>query len=66
MPDNRLAYECECGKLWSMTAADADIPKKLKCKCGRTIVVENRFIYSTKKVADAASASLSHRPIGKL
>ena len=50
MADNQVAYQCECGKHWSMTAADAGIPKKLKCKCGRTIVVENGFIYSTKIV----------------
>ena len=48
MPDNQLAYECECGKHWSMTAAEADISKKLKCKCGRTIVIQNGLVYSTK------------------
>jgi hypothetical protein len=54
MPDNQVAYQCECGKRWSMTAEDATINKTMKCKCGRTIVVHNGFIYSTKKVADKA------------
>ena len=55
MPDNRVAYQCECGKHWSMAPAGADINKKLKCKCGRTIVVQDGFIYSTEKVGDKAS-----------
>ena len=52
MPDNRVSYQCECGKHWSMAPEGADISKKLKCKCGRTIVVQNGFIYSTKLAAD--------------
>jgi hypothetical protein len=35
-----------------MAPEGADISKKLKCKCGRTIVVQNGFIYSTKLAAD--------------
>jgi hypothetical protein len=55
MPDNQVAYQCECGKRWSLTAEEAGIDKKMKCKCGRAIVVYRGFIYSTKKMADKAS-----------
>jgi len=55
MPDNRIAYQCECGKHWSMTPEQAGTNKKVKCKCGRTIVVLNGFIYCTKKMPDIAS-----------
>ena len=62
MPDNQVAYFCECGKHWSMTAEDADISKKLKCKCGRTIVVQNGFIYSREMVAEASGCNRSSNP----
>jgi hypothetical protein len=55
MPDNRVAYQCECGKRWSLTAEKAGIDKERKCKCGRTVVVYRGFIYSTKKVAEKVS-----------
>jgi hypothetical protein len=49
MPESRVAYQCECGKKWSFTLKEAATPATLKCKCGRTIVVRDRFIYSTAK-----------------
>lgn len=53
MADNRVAYECECGRHWTVAREDADISKKLKCNCGRTLVVGSGFIYSTKAVGES-------------
>ena len=55
MPESRVAYQCECGKRWSLTTGEAGIDKKMKCKCGRTIVVYRGFIYSTKKLTNKLS-----------
>lgn len=55
MPDNRVVYECECGKRWSMTAEEAAMDRKMNCKCGRTIVVNRGSIYGTKKAPVKAS-----------
>ena len=38
-----------------MTEEEAGLAKKLKCKCGRTIVTANGSIYSTNIVAGKAS-----------
>ncbi len=45
----KVVYRCECGKKWTFAQKDPATKRTSKCKCGRTIVVENGFIYSTKK-----------------
>jgi hypothetical protein len=57
MADDGVAYLCECGKHWSMTAEDAATDKTLKCKCGRIIIVHSGCIYSSTKEEDKAKAS---------
>jgi hypothetical protein len=54
MPENSVAYQCECGKKWNFTAKQAATPASLKCKCGRNIVIQDGFIYSTKKPEERA------------
>jgi hypothetical protein len=53
MPDSRVSYQCECGKHWNITPNEISTDKTLKCECGRTIVVQNGFIYSTNKPGES-------------
>lgn len=52
MPENSkgtVTYLCECGKKWVFTRAEINVDTSQSCKCGRTIVVNREWIYSTKK-----------------
>jgi hypothetical protein len=52
MPDNVIpavvAYICECGKKWAFTRAEASKDSTVKCRCGRTIIVNHGTIFSTE------------------
>ncbi len=49
IPHEKVVYQCECGKKWTFTIKEAGTELTMKCACGRSIVVKNGFVYSTKR-----------------
>lgn len=43
---NAATYICECGKNWRVAKAELESDARWQCKCGRTIVVQYRAVFS--------------------
>ena len=49
MAQSTIAYLCECGKKWIFPRKEGQGPSKVKCSCGRTILLRDGVVYSTAK-----------------
>lgn len=49
MSEKPVRYECECGERWSITPSGPGPNATRKCECGRTIIVQDRFVYGTMR-----------------
>jgi hypothetical protein len=56
MSDFLTAYICECGKKWSFSRSQLfGETSTIKCKCGRTIILDSGFVYAIDKTDGSRS-----------